>query len=276
MARRKESGLDLVASLPWPVGIALGLIAFALIRYGIGAYLSQAGGPFGAAVGGQLSGGMLAPFAWLALLGCWLAAGASFVRGRRRRHLLETRASLESIAALSWRDFEALVGEAFRRAGYQVEETPQDGADGGIDLILRKDGRASLVQCKRWRRKQVPVNTVREMWGLRAHHGADAVKIVCVGSYTPDARKFAEGKAIELITGEELIHFVHAVQNPGLPSQPGGTTGPEQQKPPASTFETSPACPACAAGMVLRTNRRTREQFWGCQSFPRCRGTRTL
>jgi ssDNA-binding Zn-finger/Zn-ribbon topoisomerase 1 len=28
--------------------------------------------------------------------------------------------------------------------------------------------------------------------------------------------------------------------------------------------------------MVLRVNRQTQEQFWGCSTFPDCRGTRNL
>ena len=39
--------------------------------------------------------------------------------------------------------------------------------------------------------------------------------------------------------------------------------------------ENPPDCPRCGAGMVLRTARRgTNEgnQFWGCPTFPKCRG----
>ena len=47
-----------------------------------------------------------------------------------------------------WREFEMLVGEAFRLQGYQVVETGGGGADGGVDLVLRKDRETFLVQCK--------------------------------------------------------------------------------------------------------------------------------
>src|SRR5690606_27130428 len=68
MARkRKESGLDVIASLPWPAGIIIGLLAFWGIRYGIDAYFSSAGGPLMSGLGEQASGGMFAPLAWLAL-----------------------------------------------------------------------------------------------------------------------------------------------------------------------------------------------------------------
>lgn len=37
-----------------------------------------------------------------------------------------------------------------------------------------------------------------------------------------------------------------------------------------------PYCPDCGAKMVLRTNRRTKERFWGCSDFPDCRGSRDV
>lgn len=113
---------------------------------------------------------------------------------------------------MSWRQFEQLTGEAFRRQGYIVEENGLVGADGGIDLILRKNGQTTLVQCKQWQNRQVGVTVVREMYGLLMHHQAAAVKIVALGNYTQDARRFAQGKPIELIHGGELIATVRKLQ----------------------------------------------------------------
>ncbi|WP_414655820.1 topoisomerase DNA-binding C4 zinc finger domain-containing protein [Frateuria sp.] len=39
---------------------------------------------------------------------------------------------------------------------------------------------------------------------------------------------------------------------------------------------TGPTCPKCGKEMQRRANRRTNEQFWGCASYPSCRGTRQL
>jgi hypothetical protein len=38
----------------------------------------------------------------------------------------------------------------------------------------------------------------------------------------------------------------------------------------------SPHCPACNSMMKLRTSKRDGGQFWGCGSFPKCRGTRAV
>src|SRR5690606_30896153 len=148
--------------------------------------------------------------------------------------------------AMSWREFEMLVGEAFRRQGYTIKETGLGGADGGVDLILGKHGKTTLVQCKQWKRQRVDVRTVREMYGLLAHHDADAVKVVAVGGYTPDAMRFAQGKPIELVHGERLLALITAVQDAPLARRV--STEPELP---------SLACPRCSSPMVRRENRRT-------------------
>lgn len=35
-------------------------------------------------------------------------------------------------------------------------------------------------------------------------------------------------------------------------------------------------CPRCGAKMIKRTNRKTGDAFWGCVSFPKCKGTRKV
>lgn len=261
MRRRKKSGLDEVASWPWPLGILAGIVAFVVIRYGIGAYLS-AGGPLLRPVGQQI-GAVLAPLAWIVMLACWAAAGGSWANAQRRRNLHDTRTGLDSLADISWREFEMLVGESYRRQGYQVVENGLGGKDGGIDLILSRDGRRELVQCKQWKRRQVNASTVREMWGLVDHHRADAVHIVSAGGFTADAARFARGKPIYLVTGSELIERIRMAQEVARMGEPAISPATSQTL----------ACPLCSGAMVERRNRRTGERFLGCARFPQCKGT---
>lgn len=270
--KRGNTGFDALAALPWPLGLAVGIAGFLAVRYGLAWWLSQHGGMLAQGIA-QHSDSTLAPFAWIVLIVCWIAALFSFLGARHRRRLLDTRTTLESLAAGGWRQFEMLVGEAFRHQGYSVEETGLGGADGGIDLILRKDGRRTLVQCKQWKRQQVGVSVVREMYGLLAHHQADAVKIVCVGGYTADAARFALGKPIKLIGGEQLLDMIQTAQRGSALGIP-----PDSRIEPAlgSAIETpsqSPTCRRCGSVLVQRTNKRTGELFLGCSQFPHCRGT---
>lgn len=148
MARRKESGLAVLISLPWPADIVLGLLAYISIRYGIGWYLTSSSSPVLMGVGKQAAAGIYAPLGWMALGICWAGALISLFRQLSRRRLLDTQTGLDSLRAMSWREFEMVVGESFRRRGYAIQETGLGGADGGIDLILRKDGKTTLVQCR--------------------------------------------------------------------------------------------------------------------------------
>lgn len=274
MARRRESGIEVLASMSWRISFVLGIVAFITIRYGIGWYLSTVDSPVGQGMGKLLSAGAYAPFAWFALAVCWIAALASFVGSRRRSHLLEQQTGLESLRAMSWREFEMLVGEAFRRRGYVIQETGLGGADGGIDLIMRKGGQTILVQCKQWKTQRVDVKIVREMYGLLAHHGASEVKIVAVGDYTADAQCFAQGKPIDLIHGEALLAMVREGQTPSPPRTPKTTNSHVVSAAADSAHAAPPVCPKCGGAMIRRSNRRTKEPFWGCTKYPACRGTR--
>lgn len=276
MGRGRRGFFDDLIKLPWPVALVVGVLGYAGIRHGVPAFFSRQGGPFGQAFASHSD--MFAPLAWMFLAVCTLCALVAFANARKRRRLLEAQTGLDSIAAIGWRDFERLVGEAFRRQGYTVEETGLGGADGGIDLILRKDGRRTLVQCKHWRSRQVRVGVVREMYGLLAHHGAHAVQIATSGGFTKDAAQFAAGKPIELIDGPTLLAMIRDVQSAPAPSTPTPALPTPRLEPvfasDAPTPYTSPTCPRCDAAMVERTNRRNGNSFWGCSSWPACRGTR--
>lgn len=274
MGRARSNVFTDMAGLPWPVGIAAGIIGFVVIRYGIAWWVGNSGGPFGQAFAQH--GSVFAPVAWLVLGLSWFAAFASWLGQRQRQRLLDTRVGLDSVTKLGWRQFELLVGEAFRRRGYEVEETGLAGADGGIDLILRRNGHRTLVQCKQWRRSRVPVSVVREMYGLLAHHHADAVMVVASGNFTADAANFAAGKPIELIGGETLLAMIREVQT--APPQVRVATGSAKPVvrlvPVPAALEAPPACPRCGKPMVERRKKQTGEAFWGCSGFPACRGTR--
>lgn len=265
VGRARAGFIDTLAKMPWPVGVIFGTSGFALARFGLPAILH--GNPFA-----QAFVPVATLMSWFLLAAGLLGAAMSWAGRRQRRRLLDAQQGLDSIAALGWRHFEQLVGEAFRRQGYTVEETGLGGADGGIDLILRKEDRRVLVQCKQWRRRQIPVNVVREMYGLLVHHRADEVKIACAGTYTRDAGKFAPGKPIELIGGEELLRMIRAVQ--AAPERNARVIEAVEPVAIAPASGAQPACPKCGKAMVERSNRKTGQTFWGCSAFPACRGAR--
>jgi restriction system protein len=185
-------------------------------------------------------------------------------RGRRRHR----QRALRDLAALSWQDFEEVIADAFRRHGYRVREVGGRGRpDGGVDVVLERDGRITVVQVKHWRRDRVGVQLVRELYGVQramhAHHAMFAV----MGSYTADARQFAAQVGMTLVDGEELLRIIGT-----------GLRG-EALELPASTAASPPSCPACGAAMVRRTARQgphAGHDFLGCSTFPACRGMASI
>jgi len=168
---------------------------------------------------------------------------------------------------MSWKQFEALVGEAFRRKGYAVTETGGSGADGGIDLALKKAGETFLVQCKQWRALKVGVTTVRELYGVMAANGASGGFVVTSGVFTDEARAFAVGRNIELLDGKALHALIR------------GVSVPDQSAPVTPLYVTTgvPFCPVCQSRMAKRKAKRganAGNEFWGCINYPDCRGTR--
>ena len=177
-----------------------------------------------------------------------------------------------------------LVGEAFRRQGFAVRETAA-GADGGIDLKLRKDGELFLVQCKQWRATKVGVAIVRELFGAMAAAGAAGAFVVTSGVFTKEAQRFAEGRNITLVDGNALQSLIGRAQDSKKSrarserpiSKPESVH--DRQEPSVPESESTPRCPTCHGPMVKRVARRganAGKLFWGCADFPKCRGTRAM
>jgi len=264
---RNKTLFELLAFAPWWVSIVAGLLVF----IGCKAAPSFLHSTSPALAGVNVLASLLAQHAHFIALFFLIPAGISAFGQFRRRRLLEQQSGIESIRNLSWQEFELLVGEAFRREGFTVEETGGGGADGGIDLRLQRDGKTYVVQCKRWKQRQVPVTAVRELYGLMAAEKAHGAFFVSCGTFTPDAQRFADNNGVVLVDGEVLTEAISKA-NGGLKREPAPPPTPSAATPSAAT----PHCPTCGGQMVMRTAKRgtnAGQRFWGCTSFPQCRGT---
>ncbi len=287
MARRKKTSplddmLELVAMLPWWVGVALALVSYVFLHQ-----LAKPT-PLQGLTPGQMTGVIVGSVVTtLAYAGqfivpvvCLFGALGSFI-GRQKRQSLATNVSqsksADALDGMTWREFEMLVGEAFRLQGYRVTETGGAGPDGGIDLVLGQGSEKFLVQCKQWKAFKVSVTVVRELYGVMAAKGAAGGFVVTSGRFTEDATEFAAGRNITLIDGPRLH---------GLLAQAKAARSSVNQ-PSALAFEAPvplvssavPACPACGAAMKKRVAKRGTNsggEFWGCVQYPACRGTRNV
>lgn len=98
-----------------------------------------------------------------------------------------------------------------------------------------------------------------------------------MGDYTPDARRFAEGKPIELINGVELVDLIRAVQTSAGTGPHREADADTKQRGVESVVQPEHhTCPRCGSAMIERTARNTGAKFLGCSTFPACRMTRQL
>jgi len=213
--------------------------------------------------------------AWVSagfLLLMWLVIVAKRVAIGRK---VDRPVTPEAIRDLSWEDFERYVAEAYRRRGFDVERTGSPAGDAGIDIILRKDDSTILVQCKHWKVRKVGVRPVRELLGVVASQGANAGVLVTSGRFTSEAQEFGKGNPIQLIDGQSLATLIGSVGT----GENSKARAPKEADLGAATVsaQSTPTCPQCGGQMVRRTARRgarAGESFWGCKSYPNCRGTR--
>lgn len=117
----------------------------------------------------------------------------------------------ERIAALRdmpWENFSLVISEAYRRQGYAVEAS--DSA--AFDFTLRRNGRITLVQCRRWKVNQVGAGPLRELHEAIVKH--DAFNGVCItaGGFSANAREFAAGKPITLLNDAALAELVGTLE----------------------------------------------------------------
>jgi restriction system protein len=281
MSKKKQSLFEdiihIAAKLPWQVSLVLACVAYFGFHH---AAMSPAPVQTGTAnIGAVLTSGLLrtagSVLQYVIPLAFALGALISILKRRKQSELHERVAATpgrEALERMSWREFENLTAEVFRRKGFQVIERGGAGPDGGVDVELRMGADKYLIQCKQWKSLKVGVATVRELYGVMAAEGAVGGFVVASGDFTSDARSFAEGRAIKLVHTAEMLRMVAETRK----KEASGLTpavNPNQGKAPAAIM--TPLCPKCGVPMVLRSSKKIGAAgiaFWGCSKFPGCRG----
>jgi restriction system protein len=282
MTRKNSASLaddiaKLVSLLPWWLGVTLAIAGyFVLHTFAVesavaqSAELGQVGNIALAAMGRTLAqvGQYLLPLLFL------VGAAISFLKARRNVQLVGKATganAAQAISGLSWREFELLIAEGFRRRGFNVKDMGGKGPDGGVDLALSQGGEHFLVQCKQWRASKVGVAVVRELFGVMSAEGATGGYVVTCGSFTQDATDFAKGRNIHLLSGHELVELLESGKRT-LPTS-------NAAMPAESSPKLLPVCPKCGAEMKVREAKKgasAGSKFLGCSTYPTCRGTLPL
>jgi restriction system protein len=101
---------------------------------------------------------------------------------------------------MPWADFAATLEKAFVAQGYAVTGLSGPAAD----LQLQKDGRVTLVSCKRWKAASHGVEALRALHQAKQAQGAQHASYISLVSVTDTARNFAQENSIVLVASSEL------------------------------------------------------------------------
>jgi nitrate reductase NapE component len=164
--------------------------------------------------------------------------------------------TIERLRLIDWFQFEALCARILEAEGWTVERRGGANADGGADHLAFKNGRKMVVQCKHWTNWKVKPATIRELNGTRfgTNFKADEAVLFTLSGCTVEALKTAKAEGIGIRGALEIAAAIDAL---GI-ERFHELTNPD-----------SKLCPKCGAPMILRS---TATPFWGCSTFPRCRG----
>ena len=174
---------------------------------------------------------------------------------------------VEQLRTIDWFQFEKLVALACRKLGYTVARRGGANPDGGIDLVIEKDGQRSAVQCKQWKNRQVGVKAVREFLGALTDAGIQKGIFITLCGYTGEAKQLAEKHGIEIINESGLAQMLESTD---------ARLDPVML---AILHDKRKFCPKCESEMVLRTATKglgAGKQFWGCSTYPKCRFTMAM
>lgn len=275
MARRKtspaEDFLDLLILCPWYVSVILAASVFVFLKLYLPTIQAET-------ILYQAMIKTLPEFAWIFALFVLIPAPISAIKAHKKKKLIKTQTNIHTIRDLEWREFEFMVAQAYRQKGYQVIENEETGPDGGVDILIEKDGNRYIVQCKQWRSSKVGVKVVREMYGVMHSMNVQGVIIVTSGMFTQEAKNFAHDKRIDLVEGNTLADLVKIAQklesSKTKPHESIESKPPEKKPVDLSKIE----CPNCGAPLTKRMAKKGKsagKEFIGCTAFPKCRFTRS-
>ena len=119
----------------------------------------------------------------------------------------ETERTLGQLSELGWREFRALLEDAYARAGYGVTALPDGGA---ADLLLQREGRTTLVACRRWKAANQGAEPLRLLAQDRRARDASVCVAVSLRSPGEPVVRAARQELVELLHGPGLVALVRA------------------------------------------------------------------
>lgn len=119
----------------------------------------------------------------------------------------ESTKVLEMLSAMGWRDFCAVMQAAYGKAGFQVTVLEGDRA---ADLLLQREGRSTLVACRRWKAANLGADPLRQLASARRERDVSRCVFVSLLPPADATQRVARQESVELLNGVALVALVRA------------------------------------------------------------------
>ncbi len=130
----------------------------------------------------------------------------------RKKDLIDKSDEIQSIIdkfADDPTDFEVYCKELFEKMAYNAETTPKSN-DGGYDIVLRKDGRIGIVECKCYSQEHsIGRPMIQKLVGANQEIKANEMFFITTSKFSKEAVVYAYEIGVELIDGKKLIELIN-------------------------------------------------------------------
>ncbi|MDT2048020.1 restriction endonuclease [Priestia flexa] len=135
-------------------------------------------------------------------------------RQREEKKLQELKklADLDKLKAMHPREFEFYIADLFSTKGYEAIVTSASG-DGGKDIVLTREGKTSVVECKRYAHKKIGRPDIQKFHSALIDSQAIEGFFVTTSCFAKTSIQYVQDKPIQLIDGEALINLIHDIKN---------------------------------------------------------------
>ena len=125
---------------------------------------------------------------------------------RKARYL---NSALSKLDHLEGEEFEKYCKALFETKGYRVKLTPQSH-DFGADLVMRKNGKTTVVQAKRYK-NTVGIAAVQQVIGSKEYYHADDCAVITNNYFTDAAKELAKANNVTLYDRNYLLKVKRTV-----------------------------------------------------------------
>lgn len=124
--------------------------------------------------------------------------------GSHKRRIAETKAGVQALANMKWRECAGLVLESLHRQGYSEEMSSRQPGDGGTEFLLKRGSERSLLSYKHGTAYRLGEANVRDFANAVQLQAATTGILVTLGSAEAFARDIAKRYGVTLIDGDTL------------------------------------------------------------------------